>query len=303
MNSKSTLAIVTVVVLTLIFAASRRKDPEMAALLQSNAKTIETLEQKLTDLQQTVGRQSQLINQLRVEPLGQAIATPGPATLDSEELWVTLEPLVEQHLEDREQRKRDANRQRKEEAMAKSREHRNQQLAEQLGLNPFQLEHLAKLRAEIQDKRREAMMPEEGEPFDPKRLPGILEQLEEEEQLRLAGFLTADQIEQYKKRTSQSVQFMSFGSDNEGPSPLSGAMNFSIQLPAGAVGASAIRTLTVLGDVEGDGASAAVFIEESDFFTEGEEPGEIILDNGESLLPPLPFPPLPLSPLPPPPEE
>ena len=295
MNSINTLAIVTVVVLTLIFAASRRKDPEMAALLQSNAKTIETLEQKLTDIQQAVGRQSQLINQLRVEPIGQAIATPGPATLDSEELWVTLEPLVEQHLEDREQRKRDANRQRKEEAMAKSREHRNQQLAEQLGLNPFQSGHLAKLRAEIQDKRREAMMPEEGEPFDPKRLPGILEQLEEEEQLRLAGFLTADQIEQYKKRTSQSVQFMSFGSDNEGSSPLSGAMNFSIQLPAGAVGASAIRTLTVLGDVEGDGASAAVFIEESDFFTEGEEPGEIILDNGE----PLPFPPLPL----PPPEE
>ena len=295
MNSINTLAIVTVVVLTLIFAASRRKDPEMAALLQSNAKTIETLEQKLTDIQQAVGRQSQLINQLRVEPIGQAIATPGPATLDSEELWVTLEPLVEQHLEDREQRKRDANRQRKEEAMAKSREHRNQQLAEQLGLNPFQSEHLAKLRAEIQDKRREAMMPEEGEPFDPKRLPGILEQLEEEEQLRLAGFLTADQIEQYKKRTSQSVQFMSFGSDNEGSSPLSGAMNFSIQLPAGAVGASAIRTLTVLGDVEGDGASAAVFIEESDFFTEGEEAGEIILYNGE----PLPFPPLPL----PPPEE
>ena len=295
MNSINTLAIVTVVVLTLIFAASRRKDPEMAALLQSNAKTIETLEQKLTDIQQAVGRQSQLINQLRVEPIGQAIATPGPATLDSEELWVTLEPLVEQHLEDREQRKRDANRQRKEEAMAKSREHRNQQLGEQLGLNPFQSGHLAKLRAEIQDKRREAMMPEEGEPFDPKRLPGILEQLEEEEQLRLAGFLTADQIEQYKKRTSQSVQFMSFGSDNEGSSPLSGAMNFSIQLPAGAVGASAIRTLTVLGDVEGGGASAAVFIEESDFFTEGEEPGEIILDNGE----PLPFPPLPL----PPPEE
>jgi len=292
MNSKNTLAIVTVVVLTLIFAASRRKDPEMAALLQSNAKTIETLEQKLTDLQQTVGRQSQLINQLRVELLGQAIATPGPATLDSEELWVTLEPLVEQHLEDREQRKRDANRQRKEEAMAKSREHRNQQLAEQLGLNPFQLEHLAKLRAEIQDKRREAMMPEEGEPFDPKRLPGILEQLEKEEQLRLAGFLTADQVEQYKKRTSQTVQFMSLGGDNEGPTPpLSGAMNFSIQLPAGAVGASAIRTLTVLDDVEGGGASAAVFIEESDFFTEGEEPGEIILDNGELLL------------LPPPPEE
>jgi len=297
------LAIVTVVVLTLIFAASRRKDPEMAALLRSNAKTIETLEQKLTDLQQTVGRQSQLINQLRAELLGQAVATLGPATLDSEELWVTLEPLVEQHLEDREQRKRDANRQRREEAMAKSREHRNQQLAEQLGLNPFQSEQLAKLRAEIQDKRREAMMPEEGEPFDPKRLPGILEQLEKEEQLRLPGFLTADQVEQYKKRTSQTVQFMSFGGDNEGPSPLSGAMNFSIQLPAGAVGASAIRTLTVLGDVEGGGASAAVFIEESDFFTEGEEPGEIILDNGELLLPPLPFPPLPLPPLPPPPEE
>ncbi|MEO1862674.1 MAG: hypothetical protein ABGY13_06310 [Verrucomicrobiia bacterium] len=296
MSSKITLAIVTVVVLTLIFAASRRKDPEMATLLRSNVKTIETLEQKLTDLQQTVGRQSQLINRLRVEPLGQAIAAPGPATLDSEELWGTLEPLVEQHLEDREQRKRDANRQRREEAMANSREHRNQQLAEQLGLNPFQSEQLAKLRAEIQDKRREAMMPEEGEPFDPKRLPGILEQLEKEEQLRLAGFLTTDQVEQYKKRTSQTVQFMSLGGDNEGPSPLSGAMNFSIQLPAGAVGASAIRTLTVQSDVEGDGASAAVFIEESDFFTEGEELGEIILDNGELLLPP-PFP------LPPPPEE
>ena len=303
MNSKITLAIVTVVVLTLIFAASRRKDPEMAALLRSNVKTIETLEQKLTDLQQTVGRQSQLINRLRVEPLGQVIAAPGPATLVSEELWVTLKPLVEQHIEDREQRKRDANRPRREEAMAKSREHRNQQLAEQLSLNPFQSEQMAKLRAEIQDKRREAMMPEEGEPFDPKRLPGILEQLEKEEQLRLAGFLTTDQVEQYKKHTSQTVQFMSLGGDNEGPAPLSGAMNFSIQLPAGAVGASAIRTLTVQGDVEGDGASAAVFIEESDFFTEGEEPGQIILNNGELLLPPLPFQPLPLPPLPPPPEE
>ena len=295
MNSKITLAIVAVVVLTLILAAISRKDTEMVVLLQSKAKTIDTLEQKLTDLQQTVGRQSQLINQLRVEPIGQAIPTPGSATLDSEELWVTLEPLVEQHLEDREQRKRDANRQRREEAMAKSREHRNQQLAEQLGLNPFQSEQLAKLRAEIQDKRREAMMPEEGEPFDPKRLPGILEQLEKEEQLRLAGFLTADQVERYKKRASQSVH-MSLGGNNEGPTPLSGAMNFSIQLPAGAVGASAIRTLTVQGDAEGDGTSAAVFIEESDFFTEGEELGEIILDNGELLLPP-PFP------LPPPPEE
>lgn len=295
MNSKITLVIVAVVVLTLILAAISRKDTEMAVLLQSKAKTIDTLEQKLTDLQQTVGRQSQLINQLRVEPIGQAIPTPGPATLDSEELWVTLEPLVEQHLEDREQRKRDANRQRREEAMAKSREHRNQQLAEQLGLNPFQSEQLAKLRAEIQDKRREAMMPEEGEPFDPKRLPGILEQLEKEEQLRLAGFLTADQVERYKKRTSQSVH-MSFGGDDEGPTPLSGAMNLSIQLPAGAVEASAIRTLTVQGDAEGDGASASVFIEESNFFTEGEELGEIILDNGELLL-------LPPFPLPPPPEE
>ncbi len=93
------------------------------------------------------------------------------APFDSEDLWVTLEPFVEQHLEDREVRQREEQRQQMEDAMAKSRERRNQQLTKQLGLNPFQAEQLAKLRDEFQARRREAMMPEEGQGFDPKRLP------------------------------------------------------------------------------------------------------------------------------------
>ncbi|SVD51687.1 uncharacterized protein METZ01_LOCUS404541, partial [marine metagenome] len=216
--------------------------------------------------------------------------------IESEDLWVTLEPFVEQHLENREERKRDEQRQRREEAMAKSRERHNQQLAEQLGLNPFQAEQLAKLRDEFQAKRRELMMPEEGEPFDPKRLPEILGQLEKEERTRLVGFLTPEQVNQYQNRSSQSVQFMSLG-DGDVAGALSEALNISIQIPPGAAGASAIRTLTVQGEAVGDDAGAAFIIEESDFIADVEEPGEIIFEEGE---PPLPFPPLPG---PPPPEE
>ncbi len=293
MNSKATLGIILgFVALMLIFAASRRKSAENTELFQANAKTISALEQRLEDLQQTVSRQSRLINQLRAEPLGQAQAKPAQAPFDSEDLWVTVEPFVEQHLEDREERQRDEQREQMEEVMAKSRERRNQQLAKQLGLNPFQSEQLAKLRAEFQAKRREAMMPEEGEPFDPKRMAEILKQLEEEERTRLAGFLTADQVDQYKSRSSRSVQVMSYSSGGDGAGASSEALNFSIQLPTGAIEASVIKTLTV-----GDDVSGAFIFEESEIFTEGEEPGEIIFDNGEPPL--LPLPPYPV---PPPPE-
>jgi hypothetical protein len=169
-----------------------------------------------------------------------------------------------------------------EEVMAKSRERRNQQLAKQLGLNPFQSEQLAKLRAEFQAKRREAMMPGGGEPMDIKRLPEILKQLKEEERTRLAGFLTPDQVDQYKNRSSRSVQVMSLGGGGDVSGALSDGLNFSIQLPSGAIGASAIQ-MTV-----GDDVSGAFVFGESKIFTEGEESGEIIFDAGELLLPPLP---------------
>ncbi|HIL73867.1 MAG TPA: hypothetical protein EYG44_06535 [Verrucomicrobia bacterium] len=265
------------VFLFLVFAVSRNDNDEIAELLKSNALTIETMEQRLTDIQQTVSRQSRLINQLRAEPLGQTPAEPVPAPIDSEELMVSIEPFIEQYLDDRAQRERDEQREQMEDAMAKSRERRNQQLAKQLGLNPFQSEQLAKLRAEFQTKRREAMMPAEGESFDPTRLPEIIKQLKKEEQTRLAGFLTSDQVGQYKSRSSHSVQVMSMG--GVGVSGASSeALNFSIQ------------TLTV-GAGAGDDAGAAFIFEESEIFTEGEEPGEIIFDNGE---PPLPtFPPFP----------
>ena len=142
MNTKVTLGVVSgLVALMLVFIASRRQSDGITDRLQSNAQTVAELEQRLADLQQTVGRQSRLINQLRAEPPGQAQTEPGQAPLDGEDLWIAIESLVEQHLEDREQR------QRREEAMARSRERRNQQLAKQLGLNPFQSQQLAKLLA------------------------------------------------------------------------------------------------------------------------------------------------------------
>ncbi len=55
------------------------------------------------------------------------------------------------------------------------------------------------------------------------------------------------------------------------------ALNFSIQ------------TLTVGAGAGGDADAGAAFIfEESEIFTEGEEPGEIPFDNGEPPLPPFP---------------
>ena len=107
--------------------------------------------------------------------------------------------------------------------------------------------------------------------------------------MRLAGFLTSDQVEQYNNRSSRSVQVMNYRSGGDGAGASSEALNFSIQLPTGAIEASAIQTLTV-----GDDVSEAFIFEESEIFTEGEEPGEIIFDNGEPPL--LPLPPYPVPP-------
>jgi chromosome segregation ATPase len=127
MNSKVSYVLSGIVFLMLVFAASRNDRAEISERLQSNAKTIETLDQRLEDLQQTVSRQSRLINQLRAEPLGQAQAEPAP--IDSEELMVSIEPFIEQYLDDRAQLEHDEQREQMEDAMAKSRERRNQQLA------------------------------------------------------------------------------------------------------------------------------------------------------------------------------
>ena len=282
MNTKVTLGVVSgLLALMLLVVASRRKGAEIAAWLQSSEQTVAALEQQLGELSQTVGRQSRLINQLRAEPLGQAEGEPAPVPPGTDDLWVALEPLVEQHLEDREARKRDEQRQRREEAVAKSRERRNQQLAKQLGLNPFQSEQLAKLREEFQAKRRDAMMPADGEPLDPKRLPEILKQLKQEERMRLAGFLTPEQLDQYSNRSSQSVQVMSFAGQADGDvvGGLVEGLNLSVQMAPEAIGTSSIR-MTV-----GNEAGEAIVIEES----------EIIFEDGELPLPPFPpfSPPLP----------
>ena len=292
MNTKVTLGVVSgLLALMLVVIASRRKSAEVAERLQSSEQTVAELEQQLGALRQTVGRQSRLINQLRAEQLGQAaLDDPGAVLLESDDLWVVLEPFVEQHLEDREARQREEKRQRREEAMAKSRERRNRQLAEQLGLNPFQAEQLAKVRDEFQAMRRDAMMPEEGEPLDPGRMKEILQQLNEDEQQRLARLLTPEQMEQYQNRSSRAVQVMSFAGQADGAGGSIEGLNFSLQMTPSAIGTSSIR-MTV-----GDEAGEAVVIEDRDLIVGDGEAGEFIFEEGEPPLPPLP-------PFPPPPPE
>jgi len=290
MNTKVTLGVVMgLLALMMVVIASRRKSAEVAKRLQSSEQTVAELEQQLGALRQTVGRQSRLINQLRAEPLGQAaLDDPGAVLLESDDLWVALEPFVEQHLEDREARQREEKRQRREEAMAKSRERRNRQLADQLGLNPFQSEQLVKVRDEFQAKRRDAVMPEEGEPLDPGRMKEILQQLNEDEQERLARFLTPEQMEQYQNRSSRAVQVMSFAGQADGA--LIEGLNLSLQMAPDAIGTSSIRM--TLGDETGE----AVVIEDRDLIVGDGEAGEFIFEEGEPPLPPLP-------PFPPPPPE
>ena len=290
MNTKVTLGVVLgLLALMMVVIASRRKSAEVAKRLQSSEQTVAELEQQLGALRQTVGRQSRLINQLPAEPLGQAaLDDPGEVLLESDDLWVALEPFVEQHLEDREARQREEKRQRREEAMAKSRERRNRQLADQLGLNPFQSEQLVKVRDEFQAKRRDAVMPEEGEPLDPGRMKEILQQLNEDEQERLARFLTPEQMEQYQNRSSRAVQVMSFAGQADGA--LIEGLNLSLQMAPDAIGTSSIRM--TLGDETGE----AGVIEDRDLIVGDGEAGEFIFEEGEPPLPPLP-------PFPPPPPE
>ena len=64
--------------------------------------------------------------------------------------------------------------------MAKSRERRNEQLAEKLDLNPFQTEQLGKVREEFKQKRDELLM-SNGGIADPKKLPEQLKAIKEAE--------------------------------------------------------------------------------------------------------------------------
>ena len=77
-----------------------------------------------------------------------------------------MEPFVEQHMEDREVRKREEAQQKIEDAMVKSRERRN----EQLGLNPFQAEQLAKVRVHFK-QRRDGLFKAGGGIANPQELP------------------------------------------------------------------------------------------------------------------------------------
>ena len=127
------------------------------AVNRASSRSAPSLKQSISELQKTVKKQSRVIEQLSN---GTVTVDEGDTTepLDSsfaggEELWAVMEPFVEQHMEDREVRKREEAQQKTEEAMAKSRERRNEQLAEQLGLNPFQAEQLAKVRADFKQRR------------------------------------------------------------------------------------------------------------------------------------------------------
>ena len=91
-----------------------------------------------------------------------------------------MEPFVEQHMEDREVRKREEAQQKIEEAMAKSRERRNEQLAEQIGLTPLQTEQLAKVRADFKQRRNDLYKAVAGI-AKPQELPEKLNAINEEE--------------------------------------------------------------------------------------------------------------------------
>ena len=172
-----------------------------------------------------------------------------------------MEPFVEQHIEDREVRKREEAQQKIEDAMAKSRERRNEQLAEQLGLNPFQAEQLAKVRADFK-QRRDDLFKAGGGIANPKELPEQLKAIKEEEQQALAGFLTADQLEQYSKRNASARVFSFTGDGQEGIAGAVGrALNFSINLPDGELGPPPeIQAITIDASAEG----APVFLNGGD---------------------------------------
>ena len=268
MNSKAPIYIfvasVVVAIGMLVFAVNRAGSQESAPS-EEQTQEIAALKQSISELQQTVKKQSRVIEQLSN---GTVTVDEGSTTepLDSsfaggEELWAVMEPFVEQHMEDREVRKREEAQQKIEEAMAKSRERRNEQLAEQLGLNPFQAEQLAKVRADFK-QRRDDLSKAGGGIANPQELREKLNAIKEEEKQALAGFLTADQLEKYNKRHA-SARVISFAAD--GQEGIAGAvdqaLNFSINIPDGEAGpVPEIQVITVEAGAEG----APVFLNGGD---------------------------------------
>ena len=268
MNSKAPIYIfvasVVVAIGMLVFAVNRAGSQESAPS-EEQTQEIAALKQSISELQQTVKKQSRVIEQLSN---GTVTVDEGDTTepLDSsfaggEELWAVMEPFVEQHMEDREVRKREEAQQKIEEAMAKSRERRNEQLAEQLGLNPFQAEQLAKVRADFKQRRDDMFKVGVGI-TNPQELPEKLNVIKEEKQQALAGFLTADQLEKYNKHHGSTRVFSFAGDGQEGIAGAVGrALNFSINIPDGEAGpVPEIQVITVEASAEG----APVFLNGGD---------------------------------------
>ena len=268
MNSKAPIYIfvasVVVAIGMLVFAVNRAGSQESAPS-EEQTQEIAALKQSISELQQTVKKQSRVIEQLSngtvtvdeddtTEPLDSSFA-------GGEELWAVMEPFVEQHMEDREVRKREEAQQKIEEAMAKSRERRNEKLAEQLGLNPFQAEQLAKVRADFK-QRIDDMFKAGGGIANPQELPEKLNVIKEEKQQALAGFLTADQLEKYNKHHGSTRVFSFAGDGQEGIAGAVGrALNFSINIPDGEAGpVPEIQVITVDASAEG----APVFLNGGD---------------------------------------
>ena len=268
MNSKAPIYIfvasVVVAIGMLVFAVNRAGSQERAPS-EEQTQEIAALKQSISELQQTVKKQSRVIEQLSN---GTVTVDEGGTTepLDSsfagvEELWAVMEPFVEQHMEDREVRKREEAQQKIEEAMAKSRERRNEQLAEQLGLNPFQAEQLAKVRADFKQRRDDMFKVGVGI-TNPQELPEKLNVIKEEKQQALAGFLTADQLEKYNKHHGLTRVFSFAGDGQEGIAGAVGrALNFSINIPDGEAGpVPEIQAITIDASAEG----APVFLNGGD---------------------------------------
>ena len=268
MNSKAPIymfvASVVVAVGMLVFAVNRSSSQE-GELTGQQAQEIAALQQSISELQQTVKNQSRIIEQISDGGIsieaGNETESLDSSFAGGEDLWAVMEPFVEQHIEDREVRKREEAQQKIEDAMAKSRERRNEQLAEQLGLNPFQAEQLAKVRADFK-QRRDDLFKAGGGIANPKELPEQLKAIKEEEQQALAGFLTADQLEQYSKRNASARVFSFTGDGQEGIAGAVGrALNISINLPDGELGPPPeIQAITIDASEEG----APVFLNGGD---------------------------------------
>ena len=268
MNSKAPIYIFVasvVVAIGMLFFAVNRAGSQQSAPSEEQTQEIAALKQSISELQQTVKKQSRVIEQLSN---GTVTVDEGGTTepLDSsfaggEELWAVMEPFVEQHMEDREVRKREEAQQKIEEAMAKSRERRNEQLAEQLGLNPFQAEQLAKVRADFKQRRDDMFKVGVGI-TNPQELPEKLNVIKEEKQQALARFLTADQLEKYNKHHGSTRVFSFAGDWQEGIAGAVGrALNFSINIPDGEAGpVPEIQAITIDASAEG----APVFLNGGD---------------------------------------